>query len=192
MEENIGGKYEIAFKAKADGSYSFDYELNSEFFSLFEDPMVESGTLKAHVSMDKSEHMLKFNFDIDGIINAVCDVCLGSFDYQLSCDGQVVVKFGDVAEEISDELVVISKDDDSIDISQWLYDIICVNLPIRFEHPLDSDGNSTCDPEMLEKLSQYLVTDLTETDENKADESNNSGETDPRWDALKGLLNKNN
>jgi len=44
-------------------------------------------------------------------------------------------------------------------------------------HPDDENGKSTCDPEMLSKLNEYIV----------------SGEkgSDPRWNDLKKLMNNN-
>ncbi len=44
-------------------------------------------------------------------------------------------------------------------------------------HPDDSRGNSTCDPAMLQKLREHIVSE--------------ENESDPRWDELKKLMNNN-
>lgn len=182
--------YNIAFKGLKNGTHQFKYHLDKTFFESIESSLIEDGDLQADVEMIKSEQMLRFHFCINGTIKATCDVCLGQFDYPIeNCEGDMVVKFGLTTQEIDDELFMLAEEEDEISIAQWMYEIIGVSLPIRFEHPTDAEGNSTCDPDMLAKLNEYLVTEKTDTDEALGEKSNSS-RTDPRWDALKGLLDK--
>lgn len=178
-------KYVIEFKQLANGKYSYEWNVGHDLFDAIEDAVVSDGNLVARVDMVKSDHMLKLHFDIEGTIRAVCDVCLDEFDYPIEdCGGDIVVKFGDKAEEVSEELYVIDRNDNEISVAQWIYEFIAVSMPIPVEHPLDEEGNSTCNPEMLACLDKYLVTEKTEQD----DDTNEATETDPRWDALKGLI----
>lgn len=182
------GRYEVAFKALADGRHEFDFVLDDAFFAGIEHSMVGRGNLAAHVVMEKTEYMLRFDFEISGTVEATCDVCLGTFDYPVSTAEELIVKFGSRAEDDGEGMVVIDAADTEIDLTHWLYEFVCVSLPMRFEHPLDADGNPTCDAEMLEKLSHYLVSDAHT--ENNADSDTPASGSDPRWDVLKGLLNK--
>lgn len=178
-------QYNIAFKSLADGVHHFDMTVGRALFESIENSLINDGNLTAAVTMTKSPQMLKFHISISGTIRVACDICLGEFDYPIDdCEGDMVVKFGEEYEELSEELVVIPESDNEISVGQWLYEFICVAMPMRFVHPLDANGNSTCDPEMVERLNQYLVTEKTDTD--NADSDN--GATDPRWDALKGLI----
>lgn len=178
-------QYNIAFKSLADGVHHFEMTVGRALFESIENSLIDNGNLTAAVTLTKSEHMLKLHFSIRGTIRVACDICLGEFDYPIDdCEGDMVVKFGEEYEELSEELVVIPESDNEIAVGQWIYEFICVAMPMRFVHPLDTDGNSTCDPEMVERLNQYLVTEKTDTD--NADSDN--GATDPRWDALKGLI----
>ena len=65
----------------------------------------------------------------------------------------------------------------SFNEKQHIYEYIQLALPIKRVHTDDSEGNSTCDPEMLKKLNEFIV-----------EEENN---TDPRWDELRKLINDN-
>lgn len=180
-------QYNIAFKSLADGVHHFNLTVGRALFESIESSLINDGNLTADVELTKNEHMLKLHFSIRGTIRVACDICLGEFDYPIDdCGGDIVVKFGDEYEELSEELVVIPESDNEINVGQWIYEFICVAMPIRFVHPLDADGNSTCDPEMVERLNQYLVTEKTDTDTAKSDD----GSTDPRWDALKELIDK--
>jgi uncharacterized protein len=78
-----------------------------------------------------------------------------------------------------DDTMVLSRSEDKIELAKHFYDYILLNMPIQRVHPEDEDGESTCDPEMIEKIEKY------EAGENESE----SKETDPRWDKLKGLYN---
>lgn len=184
MEELVD--YIIPFKSLPDGTHEFDFKVGRPLFATIEHTLVEDGNLNAHVTMSKSQQMLKLHFDINGTIVATCDVCLEQFDYPVEdCEGDMIVKFGPTTEEIDDELFQLAETEDEINVAQWIYEILAVSLPIRFEHPEDADGNPTCNPEMLKELSKYLI-----TDEKTVSEEPNTEETDPRWDALKKLVDK--
>jgi len=38
-----------------------------------------------------------------------------------------------------------------------IYEFVCLAIPIKKIHPDDENGNTTCDPEMIEKLDKYVV-----------------------------------
>jgi uncharacterized protein len=74
-------------------------------------------------------------------------------------------------------MLTIPADEYELDISHYIYEFVHLALPLKRTHPLDKKGNSTCDPVMLQKLSEHVI-DI----EKKAD---------PRWDELKKLMNDN-
>jgi len=88
------------------------------------------------------------------------------------------VKYGNETGELDDEVVVIPREENQIDLGQHLYEYLVLSLPVRRIHPDDTSGNSTCDRRMMEKLKNHIV----------AEESENN---DPRWDELKKLMDKN-
>ncbi|MBP5366755.1 MAG: DUF177 domain-containing protein [Bacteroidales bacterium] len=180
-------QYVIAFRSLKDGIHHFEYQINKDFFDNVESSLIEDGDLKVGLEMTKNQFMLKLHFSIEGTIKATCDICLEMFDYPIDCEDEIIVKFGTMTQELDENLYMIAEDEDTISVAQWIYELIGVNMPIRFEHPLDANGNSTCDPEMIKKLNEYLVEEKTDTDKADYTESNSS-RTDPRWDALKGLL----
>jgi hypothetical protein len=49
---------------------------------------------------------------------------------------------------------------------------------VKKVHPLNSEGNSGCDPKMIAKLNEHIITEESEI-------------IDPRWQDLKKLLDKN-
>ncbi len=175
--------YTIAFKGLSDGKHEFVYDLDAAFFGQFETSLVETGALKAKVGLLKSQTMLSFTFEIRGTVESVCDKCLGVLEIPVRYKGKLLVKFGAEYDEPCEDIVIIPHDESEINVAQWLYEFICISLPIRHVHKKDKDGNLACDPEMLEKLNQYLVVSKPESEVND--------EVDPRWAALKNLVDKN-
>ncbi|MCE3280761.1 MAG: hypothetical protein K0S44_2952 [Bacteroidetes bacterium] len=120
--------------------------------------------------------MMSLEFKISGTVKVPCDLCTEEFDMPITGDYKLIVKVGgsDTANE-DDDIIMIAANEHELDLAQYIYEYIVLSLPIKRVHPDDEDGNSTCDPEMIEKVKKYL------TDDPGDDKS------DPRWDGLKGI-----
>ncbi|GAH01766.1 unnamed protein product, partial [marine sediment metagenome] len=82
--------------------------------------------------------------------------------------------------EIEDDVLIIGRDDHEIEVGQYLFEFILLALPYQKVHPDDSEGHSTCNPEMIKQL-----------DAHRSSEADKEEKIDPRWDALKGIIEKN-
>lgn len=179
--------YSINFKALKDGTHPFEYHIDNRFFALWEDSFYQNGDITIKLTLKKSPQMLKLDYLIKGKIESTCDNCLSPVDVFIDCDACQHVKFGDDFEEITEELVVIPRDENEFNVAKTIYDLIVTNLPLRHVHPENKDGKNGCDPAMVEKLASYMVGN----DQAKSDKEN-LPLNDPRWDALNRLTEKNN
>jgi uncharacterized metal-binding protein YceD (DUF177 family) len=98
---------------------------------------------------------------------------LDEFRFPVKTNEKLIVKFGKEYEELSDDIIVLPAKTHSIDLQQHLYEYIMLTLPIQRVHPDLPDGRSGCNQTMLERLNRV----------------NNNSQADPRWDALRGLIN---
>jgi uncharacterized metal-binding protein YceD (DUF177 family) len=171
-------KYEIAFKGLKEGIHQFDYELDDTFFEKFENSEVKKGSVKATVLLTKQSTLMILNFTVKGSVELLCDCCLDQYNQKINNEGKLFVKFGLEEEELSDEIIVISFEDHQLNVAQFLYELIILGLPIKHVHP-NKNGKSTCDPEMIKKLGEYLVKEESVNEEEPVDE---------RWNELKKLL----
>ena len=87
----------------------------------------------------------------------------------------MIVKFGSYSENITEEVLVIPEGSYKINVAQYFFEMIVLDLPIKRLHPGIKDG--TLKSEIIDKLKKL------EPKENKLD-----GQRDPRWDKLKDLL----
>lgn len=183
------GDYSIPLRQLPNGKHDFSFDCGDDLFGRVDGGLAERGSLHVDVKVSKTDEMMILDFDICGTIEQECAVCLEKFDYPIEdCGERITVKLGDKNEELDDNLYEVDATDERLDISQWIYEQACVMLPIRPEHPLDEDGEPTCDKKMLAELDKYVVHDENEV-RRKALEA--QGETtDPRWAALKKLASK--
>jgi uncharacterized protein len=184
-------EYGIAFKGLKDGEHLFEYRLGNAFFEMFEQPQIETGDLKATVTLLKSSRMLELIFSIEGEVGVLCDRCLSDLNTPVKFDGTMYVNFGEEYDEPTEEIIVLPHESHSINVARFMYEFIVVSLPIRHVHPANEDGTPGCDPDMLEQLDQYLVDEETQP-ESEQDDENEDESIDPRWGELRKLINKNN
>lgn len=167
--------FEIAYKGLAEGQHVFEYDIDSQFFGLIEESMIEDGQLKAKVLLTKQTTMLTLDFDIKGTVKTLCDRCLDPLELSVKHKARIYVKFGEEYDEPSEEIVVLPHDEHQINVAHLIYEFIGLSLPVQRVHKDDS-----CDPQMIAKLEEF-----------KDHHADDSQPVDPRWEELKKLLDKN-
>ena len=166
--------YNIAFKGLSQGKHIFEYEVDEKFFSEFGGGVVDEGKVKVLVTLEKQSALMVVWFDIEGIVTVQCDRCLEMYDQPIKSQERIFVKFGEKEFSDGDDVIWVSVNDYQINVAQLIYEFVCLAVPIKKVHPDDQNGNSTCDPQMIEKLDKYLI---------KEDKVIN-----PVWNDLKKLL----
>jgi uncharacterized protein len=173
----MSGLFTIPLSGLKVGRHLFDFEIGNEFFEKFEESEVKEGSLIANIEMDKRSSHLDLTIRISGNVRICCDRCLEMFLQPVDCINRLIVKFGKSIEDSDPDILSIPADEHELDLKQHIYEFIHLNLPIKRVHPEDKNGNSTCDPFMMEKLKELIV------------EEEKGG--DPRWEELKKLMNDN-
>jgi uncharacterized protein len=173
----MSGLFTIPVSGLKEGRHNYYFEINNEFFEQFEESEVKEGKLQVKVDADKRTTHIDLSIGIDGVISISCDRCLGIFSLPVSSRNRLLVKFGRIHDESDPDILTIPADEHDLDLGQHFYEYIFLSIPIQKVHPDDNNGNSTCDPEMLEKLKEHFL----------SEENNN----DPRWEELKRFMNNN-
>jgi uncharacterized protein len=149
--------YNIAFKGLSQGKHIFDFEVDDKFFALFEDALVEKGQVNVRLTIEKQSSLMIFWFDIQGTVTVQCDRCLEMYNQEIKSQDRIFVKFGEKSFVDGDDVIWVSVNDYQLNVAQLIYEFIGLAIPIQKIHPDDEEGNSTCDPEMIEKLSKYVI-----------------------------------
>ncbi len=150
----------------------FHFDLKDDFFERYGKEVLSTGSFDAQVSLDKRETLIEVDFKISGHTQLICDRSLEPFEYKLNINRKVIFKYGEEPQEISDEIEIITRDQDSIDLGQFMYEFIVLSIPIKKLHPDLKDED--------EDESDVRIVYSTEKEEIKED-------IDPRWEKLKKL-----
>ncbi|HEX8516326.1 MAG TPA: DUF177 domain-containing protein [Bacteroidia bacterium] len=178
-----GGKeYKIQFVGLAAGKHEYDYKVTDKFFEDLDYSELKNGNIRVDLSLLKQSTMMSLDFRISGTVKVACDLCTEDFDLPISGEYQLIVKVGGSDSSVDDDdIITVAANEHELDLSQYIYEYIILSLPIKRVHPDNEHGESSCDPEMIEKMQKYL------TDNPGADDEGGDEKTDPRWDGLKGI-----
>lgn len=175
----ILNQYIVPFNGLDNADYNFDFSVSDEFFSCFENSEIKGGDLTVNLILTKNAHSLELNISLKGKVRIVCDRCLDEFDEQIKFSDKISVEFGEETNFDTDEdFVILSKSENEINISQFIYEFANFALPFTRYHHADKKGNPGCDPAMLEILEKHRY-------------KNEEKIADPRWAKLAEIKNNN-
>ena len=163
----------LSFKA-----HQFEYEFGSAFFEKYGKDPVSDGHFSASVVLNKHETFIEAEFKIKGEAKLICDRSLEPFDFPVDIDSRIMFKYGEEESELSDEIIIITRDKVSLELGQYMYEFISLSIPIKKVHPKFQDGEDDED----DNEGKLIYTSETESSEEEK-------EVDPRWEILKKLKN---
>ncbi|MDB5257505.1 MAG: hypothetical protein JWM14_2200 [Chitinophagaceae bacterium] len=163
--------------------YEYQFDIDNSFFSLFEDSIVDKGSLAAKVNMSLHPGVIEMDFDIQGTVVITCDRSLEEYDQAINSNERLLFKFGDENTEISEEIISITRDTHRINVAQYIYEFITIAIPFVKRHPRFQQEED--DEEEVKLIYQSSTAPAEEEEENKESE-------DPRWALLKNLKNNLN
>jgi uncharacterized protein len=169
--------FEIGIGRLSEKGHTYHYQLGDTFFKLFPESLIDTGKLEVLVELEKSVTMLQLSFDIQGHIELVCDRSLEPFDYPLNFQEHLILKFGDHHEELTDEIELIERDTQEINIGRYLYEFIGLAVPMKKIHP-KYEGQT------FEETEEGMLVYSSQLSQGEAPEEES---TDPRWEILKKL-----
>jgi uncharacterized metal-binding protein YceD (DUF177 family) len=170
----------IPFAGLKLGKHQFEFQIDKAFFDSFDYNEFDDSNIKVNVVLEKKSSMLELNFKHKGTVHVPCDLTNEMFDLPVKGAVRLVVQFGESYNNDNDELLILPHGEHQIDISQYIYEMIALSVPLKRVHPGVKDG--TLDSEALKKLEELAIK------EDKLREAQEKEITDPRWDKLKQLL----
>lgn len=178
----LANQYIIPYNGLAEGDHEFEFDLGKAFFDEHEVLEAKGGIIRARVLLTKKAQMLSLNIEMKGFLEIPCDRCLEYFNYQVDLDNELVIKFSEDNESSNEEIWYISPGEHELNLEQYFFDSIAINMPLQKIHPENPiDGSDGCDKDMLKILNNHVFSD-----------NEKENDKDPRWDKLKNLLNDYN
>jgi len=174
-------EYTINIVGLSNQKHAFRFEVNDLFFERHGRQILESGDFTVDVMLDKHATFLEAFFEIAGRARLVCDRTLEPFDDTLAMKKKIIFKLGEETKEVSEEIVVIARETDQIDLAQYIYEFICLEIPIKKIHPRFRGEEGSNEENRFGGQVVYRSDGLSNATEEQ------EIEIDPRWEKLKKL-----
>lgn len=177
-------QFKISFSGLSQGLHEFNYSIDSKFFEepAFSGSEIKNAKIELTVELLKQSNMLALKFKFKSQVLVDCDRCLSESYIPVNGEQQLIVKFGEEREQDlkqDDEVIVLPPSETELEISQYIYEYMNLLMPYQ-KIPCEILGDKKlCNQEVIEKL-------------NRLQHQEKQVITDPRWDALKKIKNKNN
>ncbi len=143
----------IPLNGLATGKNEFSWMVGKEFFESFENSEIIDAELDVTAVVEKSGRYVGVDCDVVGKVVVECDRCLEELEMPVDVEIMLSVKYGE--EESSEdphegerEVIFVPETDAELDMSQIVYDYVCLALPMQRVHP---DGE--CNPDAMRHLS---------------------------------------
>ena len=147
----------------------FNVQLNNGFFLSFGHPEILAGYADATLKVEKFSNFMNVELSFSGEITVICDRCLENLEIPVEGENILSVRFKEgffeteeeFEEENLEDIMYVSQGDDEIDLGVYVYESICLAMPIQRVHDTDKKGKSLCNPEMLKYLSTQEEKEIT-------------------------------
>ena len=146
---NMNDKFLIPLNGLTAGETMFSWQAGKEFFDSFGNSEILDAHLDTDVKVEKSGRYIGVDCDVRGEITVECDRCLDDLEIPVDVEIKLSVKYGN--EESSDEphegereVIFIPETDAEMDLSQIIYDYVCLSLPMQRVHE-----PGECNPEVM-------------------------------------------
>lgn len=150
----------IPCKALSFGDHTFDFQIDDAFFRAFDNTEIDRVAIEVRCLLSKTgSDTMDLAVDISGELEVPCDRCLAPLRLPVAFHANIGVVFSGTSEaeesvkNLSDkEILYFPADAAEVDLGQYVYDSICLSLPLRRIHP---EGG--CDPEMMKIWKEHAI-----------------------------------
>ncbi|MBP3289781.1 MAG: DUF177 domain-containing protein [Alistipes sp.] len=144
----LNNRYSIAYKGLKNSTHDFHFEVDDELFAAYESREIKGGKLAVELTMLKADNQLEMDFAISGEVTCECDRCLEDCAVPIDYEGHLIVRISNEEGEYDGDIMWISPADDTVDLTQYIYESIVLSLPYQRVHP-----EGECNPEMIARFA---------------------------------------
>ena len=165
--------FSIPVSGLKNGLHQFDFQVDKQFFDHFESSLIKDGKFDVRLFFDKRPDMLVLDFNFEGYACTDCDRCLAPIQLPLKGENQLLVKYAEEPAEEA-EVVYIQHGEPILNVARFVYEYICLAIPMIKVYNCEDEDPSVCNEENLQYLER----------EEEGEDSQSS-----IWDELKKLSN---
>jgi len=149
--------FEIAFVGLKPGIHEFGYQIADQFFEEYQQQDFRNCHANVKLTLDKKAGFMLLKFAIGGSLEVNCDRCNNSLPLELWEDFNLTVKMVDEPDILNEQeedpdVYYISKGENHIDVSNWIYEFINLSLPMHKTCNFEKMDGPYCNPAALDVL----------------------------------------
>lgn len=150
--------YTINFSGLSIGEHVFNWEIDGSFFEDCDYPEIIDAKIFINCLLNKSNNFMELDFECKGNIGIPCDRCLDKLILKIDTNRKIIVKESEQKHSDNDDIFFVSRQDYEISVADWIREMILLSIPMRNVH---LEGQ--CNPEMIDKLGNYMLSDENES-----------------------------
>jgi uncharacterized metal-binding protein YceD (DUF177 family) len=169
-------EFDIKFVGLKIGKHNFQFKINNDFISKFQDALIDNLDINLNFTLDKqSDRLFLMEFEFSGSLGLECDRCLQSINYPVKQHYRIVLKVDNTEKNSDDDVIFVSSNDFKVNIASYVYEFVSLLVPMK---KTCETINQKCDQQMLKIINNFSVkTGLSEE------------KNDNNWNILKNLKN---
>ena len=150
---------EIAFVSLKPGIHEFAYEIDEQFFPEGVARDFSDCRATVRLQLEKQHSFMLLKFEIGGRADVVCDRCGNTIAMDLWDEFNMVVKMVDDPEPMNEneedpDVFYISKTESHLYLNDWIYEFICLSIPMQRKCSDEEMGGPRCNQEVLKKIKE--------------------------------------
>lgn len=174
--------YKLNFFGLKDGVHQLSFSIEESFFAHFPVDHIHGSRMTVDVELNKNDRHLHMQMSFTGSLQVACDVSIDLFWLEQTYDASLIAKFGDYEDRDDDEVWVIDRHAHDVDLTDYFYETMVLNLPSRRINPDVINGDK--DSDVYRAYVEYMD---EQEDRTKGAQTTDEEEIDPRWQALNAL-----
>ena len=110
---------------------TFNFAIGGEFFQAFGNTQIKDADCTVKAEAVRRGTLMRVLCRTAGFVVVECDRCLDDLTLKVDMERELTVGFGSVdidSEADEDDVVVVDENEGEVDVSQFVYDYICLGL----------------------------------------------------------------
>lgn len=148
--EELAESLMIPLKGLPKGESSFNFAIDGKFFQKFGNTRINEADCSVKAKVVRTSSMVSIKCTVGGFVVVECDRCLDDLTLKVDVERELKVGFGSVdinGNGDEEDIIVVSSSDPEVSIDQFVYDYVCLSLPLVMVHP-----EGRCNPDMLARM----------------------------------------
>lgn len=139
----------LPIKGLSGGKHVFDFIIGQEFFSDFGNTQIKDADFGVEITIQRHASYLQAVCHSKGYVVVECDRCLDDLKIPIDVTSNLTVRFAaSSVESEEDDVIVVEDSISELDLSQEVYDYICLSMPLQKVHP-----KGKCNPDVMKYMT---------------------------------------